>query len=489
MKKYIFYTIIILTALGLQSCNKFLDVIPRQNVKQDVLFSTEDGYKSAVNGVYIRMATSNLYGKNMTMYTPELLMRSWVLPGDVTSTRYRLSNWDFDYIEIDNHLNDIWLTYYSCIVQINNILSALEEPIPQFQYNNDKFIEGEALGLRAFLHLDILRFWGPSPTNVSGSDRAIPYVTEFTKDPNKLLSKTWSEVISQIENDLNKAEALLKDIDPIITWSNAYLNSPGSGAVGDDWHYYRQNRFNYYAVLATKARFYNWIGDKDKAIQYAEMVINDGGARFPLTRETDIISSSTSNLIFYSENIFAIHNPNHQNIIQSQYLFKGVDATLYQARARVNELYESGVSSMDIRRVDRYWQETTYQNSTVINHFLKYTGSDNINARNMVPLIRSAEMYLILIENTPLDEANTWFNLFRNARSMDASLDNSLTNDVLRDTRLEREYRKEFFGEGQFFFYAKKRDITVITWPNRFELPNGIASYELPRPKSQTDFE
>ena len=487
MKKIIFYTTIILTALGLQSCDKFLDVNPRQNVKQDVLFSTEDGYKSAVNGIYIRMATSTLYGRNMTMYTPELLMRSWILPLDVTSTMYRLSNWDFDYKEIDDHINSIWLNYYNCIVQINNILGALENPVPQFQYNNDKFIEGEALGLRAFLHLDVLRFWGPSPTNVSGSDRAIPYVTEFTKDPNKLLSKTWSEVIREIENDLNKAEALLKDIDPIITWSNAYLNSPGSGAVGDDWHYYRQNRFNYYAVLATKARFYNWIGDKAKAAEYAEMVINNGGARFPLTREPDVIASSTSNLIFYSENIFAVHNPNHQSIIQN--LFRGVNATLYQTRARVNELYEGGISSMDVRRIDRYWKETTYPNSVIINHFLKFTGSDNINTKNMVPLIRMAEMYLILVENTPLEEANTWFNLLRNARSMDASLDNSLTDDLARDSRLEKEYRKEFFGEGQFFFYAKKRGITVITWPSRFELPDGVESYKLPRPKSQTDFE
>jgi len=487
MKKYIFYTIVIFTALGLQSCDKFLDVNPRQNVKQDVLFSTEDGYKSAINGIYIRMASSTLYGSNMTMYTPELLMRSWILPSEITATRYRLSNWDFDYDAIDSHMNSIWLYYYNSIAQINNMLSAIENPVPHFQYNNDKLMKGEALGLRAFLHLDILRFWGPSPIQATGSSKAIPYVTEFTKDPNKLLSKTWSEVINGIENDLNQAEAFLKDIDPITTLSIAALNSPGNGELSDDWHYYRQNRFNYYAVLATKARFYNWIGDTDKAIQYAEMVVNGSGGRFPLTREPDFISGATSNMIFYSENIFAIHNPNHQNIIQNMY--KGVDAYLYQIRARVNELYENGVSSMDIRRVDRYWKEATYQNSLVINHFLKFTGSDNISTKNMVPLIRSAEMYLILIENTPLDEANTWFNTFRNARSMDASLDNSLTDDVARDTRLEKEYHKEFFGEGQYFFYAKKRGITVLTWPSRFELPNGIASYALPRPKSQTDFE
>ena len=486
MKKFIFYTIIILTALGLQSCNKFLDVNPRQNVKQDILFSTEDGYKSAINGVYIRVASSTLYGRNMTMYTPELLMRSWILPSDVTNTRYRLSNWDFDYSAIDDHMNSIWLYYYNSIAQINNVLDAISDPVPQFQHNNDKLIKGEALGLRAFLHLDVLRFWGPSPIEAEGSSKAIPYVTEFTKDPNKLLSKTWSEVISEIEKDLNQAEALLKDIDPVITLSNDELNRPGNGVVGDDWHYYRQNRFNYYAVLATKARFYNWIGNKAKAIEYAKMVV-DNNSRFSLTRESDYVNNLSANMIFYSENIFAIHNPNHQNIIQD--IFKGKDATIYQTRARVNELYESGVSSMDIRRVNRYWNEATYQNSLVINHFLKFTGNDDISAKNMVPLIRSAEMYLILVENTPLEEANTWFNLFRNARSMDASLDNSLTDDLARDARLEKEYRKEFFGEGQFFFYAKKRGITVITWPSHFELPDGVASYELPRPKSQTDFE
>ena len=47
---------------------------------------------------------------------------------------------------------------------------------------------GEAYGLRAFLHLEVLRLFGPVPKEASDADIAIPYVTEFTKDPTRTVS-------------------------------------------------------------------------------------------------------------------------------------------------------------------------------------------------------------------------------------------------------------------------------------------------------------
>ena len=58
-----------------------------------------------------------------------------------------------------------------------------------------------------------------------------------------------------------------------------------------------------------------------------------------------------------------------------------------------------GTPFVDIRnKANRYWEERTYQNSNKVNHFRKYTGSDTYESLNIVPVLRLAEMYLILVE-------------------------------------------------------------------------------------------
>jgi len=45
------------------SCSDWLDVRPDTEIKEEVLFSTEEGYKSALTGIYKRMAKQELYGR------------------------------------------------------------------------------------------------------------------------------------------------------------------------------------------------------------------------------------------------------------------------------------------------------------------------------------------------------------------------------------------------------------------------------------------
>ncbi len=107
----------------------------------------------------------------------------------------------------------------------------------------------------------------------------------------------------------------------------------------------------------------------------------------------------------------------------------------------------------------------------------------------MVPLIRMAEMYFILMEYMPLAEAKEYFKTFRIARNMSPTIDNSLITEADILLRLEKEYRKDFLGEGQMFFFYKKHGYLKYTWPSNYTLPNGIASYVIPKPKSQSKFE
>lgn len=72
-------------------------------------------------------------------------------------------------------------------------------------------------------------------------------------------------------------------------------------------------------------------------------------------------------------------------------------------------------------------------------------------------------------------------------RNLDISIDNSLVTEQDVINRLEKEYRKEFFGEGQMWFFYKKHNFTRFTWPKNKTIPEG--AYLLPIPKSQSVFD
>jgi len=308
------YLIIFIAVLSLTSCNKWLDIQPELEIRKNAIFENEQGFKDVLIGSYIRMATPSLYGLNTTMVLPELISQHWT-PVTGTISAY-LSSFDYTQTTSKNLFEAVWLQYYQTILNINSILEDIDSKKDMFANGNYEVIKGEALGLRAFLHLEVLRFWGSVPGNIVLANKAIPYVKTVTKDPNKLIANSYQEVLDNILADLNQAEELLS-ADPILTYSNAVLNSPSTLAgidktkpyPADEYHFFRQVRFNYYAVKATKARYYLWRGDNVQALENALAVINaknsDGTAKFTLGSET---AANNGQLTFPTEHIFAVSN-------------------------------------------------------------------------------------------------------------------------------------------------------------------------------------
>ncbi|MCH3995382.1 MAG: RagB/SusD family nutrient uptake outer membrane protein [Prevotella sp.] len=486
MKKL--YILICIVALSFFSCNDWLDVTPKSEIKSETLYKSEDGYKEALNGVYIKMASADMYGEDASMYYLDGLARMWTIPTTTTSTLYELSNHQYTNSSVESAISNLFMNYYNAIAQLNDILDNLNNSTVKFSYDNDKLIKGEALGLRAFLHLDLLRLFGPVPSEANDSVKTIPYVTEITNENSKLTSKSWKEVTSDIESDLLQSANLLKKYDPIVrTTIDSLKNTSfmGKGNIpNDSWQLLRQGRFNYYAVLGTLARFYHWIGNNSKAIQCAKMVIDSG--KFQLYNEVSF-SGSDASLDMYSEHLFGLENPNQQTILEP--IFKGETPLLTQTSDYTDAAYESSIHVNDIRYANhRYWEVTTYQNSTKVNHFYKYTGNNNITTDNRVPLLRYVEMYFILIEDLPLAEAKNYFIKYRQSRALSSTIDETSTSDeVSLLSRLEKEYRKEFYGEGQMFFFYKKHNYDHFTWPTNYTVPSG--AYDIPLPKDQINFE
>ncbi|WP_099291593.1 RagB/SusD family nutrient uptake outer membrane protein [Butyricimonas sp. Marseille-P3923] len=498
IKKKYGYILLVLFAIS-SGCSDWLDVSPRNEMKEEEMYKNEEGFKSALMGAYVQLAEKDLYGRDASMYLPELLAQHWTIPTSNTQLRYNMSNFNYTHETVEKALETLWKKYYQCIVHLNNVLGNLETTGVSFSNGNKELIKGEALGLRGFLHLEILRFFGPIPGDGANGLPAIPYQEEMTKDPGKLVSITYEKVCEKIIRDLNAAEEFLSK-DPIVFGSNDQLNrmyadSEWEGKPQDEWQFYRQVRFNYYAVKGAKARFYHWIGDKENAVKYAKEVIEakntDETSKFELTTES-IYSTifKGSNLVMKSEHLFGVHNPKHQTILQS--LFKDAPPLLTQTVANINTAYESTVHPDDIRykvnvKPGRYWEEKTYQNNVKAVHFWKYTGNDLYAPLNVVPLLRLSEMYLILIEDLPLSSVGEYFKAYRVSRSLDVSIDNSLITEQDVSERLEKEYRKEFFGEGQMWFFYKKHNFTRFSWPKTRTIKEEV--YMLPIPKSQSVFE
>ena len=97
-------------------------------------------------------------------------------------------------------------------------------------------------------------------------------------------------------------------------------------------------------------------------------------------------------------------------------------------------------------------------------------------AKNVIPLIRLSEMYLIAIECAPADEAAKLYATFCEARDITPS--DISSPDKLREV-LIKEYNKEFYGEGQAFYAYKRLGATDIYWAT---VPGSEATYVVPLP-------
>lgn len=497
MKNSIYKWVAVLALFSLGSCENWLDVSPRTQVRQDILFSTEEGFMEALNGVYIDLTSEKLYGMNMTFVIPEYMAHHWQRPVNQTAEQF-LYDFRFDVDASKNTCNDSWLRFYTNIAQLNDILDHLGSTDILFRYNNDKFVRGEAYGLRAFLHFEVLRFWGPVPVNPDPTEKAIPYVSALTKETEKLKLLPYKDVLDSIRMDLDRAEEILSQYDPIVKYSNDQLNSPanaGSGLLLEEWQYYRQNRLNYYAVLALKARFYHWIGEKEQAAKYAKEVIdasnNNELRKFPLATEDDFINSNTQytrNLVMSNEHIFSLHILKLQERLNNKLpVYDNTVTFMVQDESVADIAFEEGLHPDDIRyKTSRNWREMISSSGTryVLQKFLT---NDTYTSPNLVPLLRVAEMYLIYMENVSLEEARKYFSLYRIARSLSQDVENEITDERSLLERLEKEYRKEFYGEGQMYYFYKRHNILSYTYPDPFSLP--AAAYKIPLPEDQVVFE
>ena len=444
--------ILSLAVLTLSSCKKWLEVQPEDKFIKEQTYGSKTAIAEIVNGFYLTMGTDSLYGENLTLKTLDLFAQRYYQYSS-SQTYYNYGNLDYTESNVKSNLQGIWTNMYSLIGNINDFVSYLP------QVNNTIISEadknqylGEAIGLRAFLHFDLLRMWGPVYNEANKSQSAIPYYTSLGANIEDF--STAEQAATLILKDIAEAETLLQN-DPILTTSNETSTTNSNN-----------NRFNYYALIGLKARVYQWIGDKENALKAAQIVIAAQN-KFPWTAYTDLYSSTSPDRVFFKENMFAIFNSSlyvnqtdlfDASLFDSQILYTNPENDIFLT----DSIFESNVSDYRMKQ----WTNSAVGSKKT---FLKYENISSTTAlqKYMIPLLRISEMYYIAAEST--DDRTTalaYLNTVRAQRGLSNTLADSGTIMVDIPREIRKEYLKEFYGEGQLWYYYKRNQITNILCPS-----------------------
>lgn len=464
------------------SCNEWLDVKPYDKISQDELLSSEDGYKKFLNGIYVEMNRDMLYGAALSVEMIEIMGGAYVIGTDksVWGNYSDLASYKYDTDYWRARMNETWNKAYSLILNCNLLLENIEKTSVKFTGDNYKVIKGEALALRAMLHFDMLRLFGPVYSR-NPEMLCIPYYKKYTVTPNEQLSA--SEAAAQITADLQEARILLAN-DPVRT-DGTRMEGAQDGT--SNFMAYRSLRLNYYAVTALLARSSLYFGDKEQAYRYASEVIKAGNEGvFPFVDKSLVTGSPDDpDRIFSSEIIFALTHSQRNTLFKSyfdpsrmpNYVFR-MDNDLMS-----NVVFGGGASTGGNQ--DDYRYRVNWVATGANRYYYKYSDMvDSGNIRNtMVPMIRMGEMYLIAAESCPAGLAGgvEYINALRSNRGVGNIRE--LTEDMLR-----YEYMRELYGEGQLFFMYKRMFAPVMfsSKANKNPQPSD-AIFTVPVPDSETE--
>lgn len=532
--KYIIMTLALIVVPGLTSCDDWLDYTPKDKQTEEQQFATKKGVLAAVNGIYNTMGETSLYGCYLTYDFIDILgQRYEVNQTDEDSySRYCRALVDYKYTEsgVQSRISSIWGSAYQTIMNINVVLLNLDrdqDPVTGNHLLSEReyaMLRGEMLACRAMLHLDLLRLFGPCMA-LAPDDTAIPYNESTVTSILPIL--TARDVLNNyILRDLKEAQRLLATSDAIVEFGPR----PSYDEVsGDNSDRYRQLRLNYYAVTLLLSRAYLWGADYANALEQAASLINDPniGKYFPVVDAGTLIGNTVNpDRMFSTECLFGIYN-NKRGLIYDYHfgpdnsgrqllmpregyvdgiLFNGTDIADYRYQSQ----WESGnnlngdvsrrlTKFKDIVDNDRAAAEGTTGDEATILQAQTFYGS-------FCSLVRLSEAYYIASEaSMQLGDTRMAGNYLNYMRLMRGTPYMPSILDVY-DDMLTKEYIREFIGEGQVFFYFKRRNKSfdneyngqksvsvAILPPFIYDFTEGVTEaqkmerYKVPLPASEVD--
>ena len=481
MKK-ILYTMILVCSTMMVSCDSWLEVKPYDKISEGELQKSEEGYQKMLNGIYIDLNSDALYGQSLSVEMIEVMGGAYAIGTDnsVWGNYKDLSNYQYGTEYWRNRLDQTWNKAYALILNCNKILENIDQNQDLFTGGNYYAVKGEALALRAMLHFDMLRLFGPVYAKDSDK-KAIPYYNKQTNSPEPIL--TAKEVAEKVVADLEEARILLAN-DPVKT--EGTLMS-GSQDGTSNFMRYRALRLNYYAVEALLARVNLYMGNKTEAFKYATDVIKtaDQGI-FPFVDKSLVIGSPADpDRIFSSEVLFALTNTSRSKIHKNFYDPSRLPNYVFRMDDNLMSNIVYGGAATTGGYQDDYRYRANWIATGSNRYFYKYSDmvANGSIQNTMIPMIRLGEMFLIAAESQSDNLANgvQYVNALRRNRGV-ANLQ-TLTSDLLK-----YEYIRELYGEGQLFYLYKRLNSDIITSSNANKNPKASdLIFVVPLPDSETE--
>lgn len=464
------------------SCDSWLEVKPYDKISEGELQKSEEGYQKMLNGIYIDLNSDALYGQSLSVEMIEVMGGAYAIGTDnsVWGNYKDLSNYQYGTEYWRNRLDQTWNKAYALILNCNKILENIDQNQDLFTGGNYYAVKGEALALRAMLHFDMLRLFGPVYAKDSDK-KAIPYYNKQTNSPEPIL--TAKEVAEKVVADLEEARILLAN-DPVKT--EGTLMS-GSQDGTSNFMRYRALRLNYYAVEALLARVNLYMGNKTEAFKYATDVIKtaDQGI-FPFVDKSLVIGSPADpDRIFSSEVLFALTNTSRSKIHKNFYDPSRLPNYVFRMDDNLMSNIVYGGAATTGGYQDDYRYRANWIATGSNRYFYKYSDmvANGSIQNTMIPMIRLGEMFLIAAESQSDDLAKgvQYVNALRRNRGV-ANLQ-ALTPDLLK-----YEYIRELYGEGQLFYLYKRLNSDIITSSNANKNPKASdLIFVVPLPDSETE--
>jgi hypothetical protein len=500
------YLCILLAAplLATAGCDDWLDgAIPKDENLEQAQFASEAGINAVMNGLYRNMSGAGLYGGDLTMTTIELMAHYYYYLDDLSAnsnmtTFNYLSKYSYGEAQVKNKFSALWSAMYGAIFRVNNFIANLQKSsvLPEAQ---KAILLGEAYGLRAFIHLDIFRLFG----DVGGA-QLVPYNRSAQVISHEQLPV--ADFYAQLKSDIDSAKMLLQN-DPIRTEGVKDLTEVDE--LKDDvpvaeifQTYLRNYRFNYYAVRALEARaglYFATLSTDNLVSVYTAATDVLSCEKFSWVAKNSVAASH--DYIFYREVIFGVHNADLYTRWEGYTGGDQLGSTYTVGEQNLqNNIFKNDNPGVDIR----YWEDvraSQWQLCRIDGQYtsVKFSRFTSSKANNPIqyfqPLIRMGEMRLIVAEiklqNGDIGGALTEINTLRHQRGTElSSLPAAITAAQGYDL-LETEYYKEFYGEGQAFFFLKRRGQNKIfnssdLSGNTTDMP--AASYIPPIPQGEFDW-
>ncbi|MDD2426283.1 MAG: RagB/SusD family nutrient uptake outer membrane protein [Bacteroidales bacterium] len=484
MKKNRYLISLFLSILLLSGCNSWLDLEPTNKVDDKKLFSTYEGFRVSLNGIYQSISSGQLYGREMTWGAASVIGQDY-LGGQIgTSSIYTyVQTYEYDRSSTQTIIKNIWSTAYNAIANCNILIREIENKDGDFfpeGIGEKNLILGEALALRGMLHFDMLRLFAPAPST-QDNGAYIPYYTKFPSYYSAKLPTT--EVLENVILDLERARDLVMQWDTTADnrpylyaiarrFPTSYIYIPDTGEFFSS----RGSRLNFAAIYGLLARVCLYAGRIEEAKEYAYYIYNTLGPEgtnswgstkwftFTPTNKIGATTPTNNHIKLYEDILFSLYDD--QLLVKIDDYKKLSSSLASKSYMRLNSEvfdFDSWDDADDARSMLIVKDEADYD---VSQRWMNTgaTGATITNQYKMLPVIRLSEIYYILSECLYLEgntvEAENILNQVRNARGAKRQVTGS-SPEKFREELLW-EYRKEFMTEGQTFFAYKRLNEPAI---------------------------